>query len=76
MGAVKIIAIWGLVSILAAFAAGVMAGIKRRDHSSWAAWCFVFPPLLIWLALLPKNLGVRPRQPSMDEDDEREGRSI
>lgn len=76
MGAITYIAIWGIVSIVAAIAGGVVASVKRRDHSLWAAWCFVAPPLLIWLLLLPKNLGERPRQPSLDEDDNREQRII
>ena len=45
------------------------ASYKRRDHSAWAAWCFIFPPMLIAVALLQNNPGPRPRRPTMDEDD-------
>jgi hypothetical protein len=69
MGAVKWIAIWGLVATGAAVLAGILAGYKRRDVSSWAAWSFIFPPLVIVVALLPANAGPRPRRPSFDEDD-------
>ena len=43
------VVIWGLVSITAAIIGGVAAFLKNRDHSSWAAWCFVFPPFVIAL---------------------------
>jgi len=69
MGAVKWIVVWGLVATLSAVLAGIIAGYKRRDHSSWAAWCFIFPPLLIVVAVLSTNVGPRPRRPSLDQDD-------
>lgn len=69
MEAVKWIAVWGLISVASAVLGGIIASYKRRDHSAWAAWCFVFPPLVIAVALLPTNQGPRPRRPTMDEDD-------
>jgi uncharacterized membrane protein YfcA len=69
MGAVKWIVVWGLVSTLSAIIGGFVANYKRRDPSSWAAWCFIFPPLLIVIALLSTNIGPRPRRPSFDQDD-------
>lgn len=69
MGAVKWIVVWGLVATGAAVLAGVVAGYKRRDVSSWAAWSFIFPPLAIAVLLLAANPGPRPRRPSFDEDD-------
>jgi hypothetical protein len=69
MNAVKIIALWGLVAIGAAVAAGIIAAARNRDHSWWAAWCFVLPPMLIILLLLPRNTGPRPRRPTLDEED-------
>jgi hypothetical protein len=69
MDAIKIIALWGLVAIGAAIAAGVVAAARNRDHSWWAAWCFVVPPMLIVLLLLPRNADVRPRRPTLDEED-------
>jgi hypothetical protein len=70
MIAVKWIALWGVLSIAAAILAGIIAGVKRRDHSFWAAWSFVFPPMLLILVLLPANSGERPRRRPMDEETE------
>jgi hypothetical protein len=73
MNAVNVIAIWGLVAIAASIAAGIMAAAKNRDHSWWAAWCFVFPPMLIVLTLLGRNTGPRPpRRPLDDGEGERD----
>ncbi len=69
MSAFTIIALWGLVSLVASLVGGIVAYTKRRDHSAWAAWCFVFPPLLVAVLLLRKNPGNRPRQPGFDDDD-------
>jgi len=66
---VKWIVIWGALAIGSAIAAGILAGIKRRDHSFWAAWSFVFPPMLLLLLVLPKNQGPKKRQPTLDEED-------
>ncbi len=74
MNAVKVIALWGLVSLCAAIAGGVIAATKNRDHSWWAAWCFVIPPMVLILIILPRNTGPRPRRPTLDDEDrEREG---
>jgi hypothetical protein len=69
---VKVIAVWGVVAILAALLAGIVAGLKRRDHSFWAAWSFLFPPMLLVLLVLPANKGPRPRRPTIDELESRE----
>lgn len=69
MNAVTFIAIWGIVSIGSAVAAGFIAAARNRDHSWWAAWSFVLPPMLIVLLLLPTNKGPRPRRPTLDEED-------
>lgn len=66
----KAIAIWGLVAVGSAILAGLLAGIKRRDHSFWAAWSFIFPPMLLLLLVMPKNTGARPRQPRLDDEAE------
>lgn len=62
------IVIWGLVSITAALIGGVTALMKNRDYSSWAAWCFVFPPLVIAILLTPKNLGPPPAPRRLGDD--------
>ncbi len=69
MNAVTWIVIWGAPAMVAAAAAGVLAGYKNRDYSFWIGWCFLFPPLLIVLLLLPRYEGQRPRRPSLDEED-------
>ena len=69
MNAIKVISIWGIVATSEAVAGGLIASSRNRDHSWWAAWCFVVPPMLILLLLLPRNVGPRPRQRTLDEDD-------
>lgn len=60
---------WGLTALASAAVAGILAGVKNRDYSFWMAWCFLLPPLIIMLALLPRLSGQRPRRPSLDEED-------
>ena len=67
---VKIIAIWGVAAVVSAVLAGIIAGIKRRDHSFWAAWSFLFPPMLLILLVMPSNKGPRPRRAGVDEQEE------
>lgn len=69
MGAVKWIVIWGAVATFSAIAAGILASIKNRNSSAWAAWGFLIPPLVFVLLLLPRNRGPRPVQPSFDDQD-------
>ena len=69
---VKVIAFWGIISILCAFVAGIVAGLKRRDHSFWAAWSFLVPPMLLILLLMSSNKGPRQRRPGLDELEQRE----
>jgi hypothetical protein len=63
------IAIWGAIAIGTAGLGGILAGIKNRDYSFWIAWCLILPPMLIFLALLPRRTGERPRRPSLDEQE-------
>ena len=70
------IVIWGLAAIVAAVLAGFVAGWKNRDYSFWMAWCFLFPPLVLWLILMPRKQGRRPRRPTLDEIDRVEGRDL
>jgi hypothetical protein len=63
------IVIWGLAAFGAAALAGVLAGIKNRDLSFWIGWCFIIPPLVLFLLFLPKHQGRRPRRRSLDDED-------
>ena len=68
----KVIAIWGVVAIASAIVAGIIASVKRRDHSFWAAWSFLVPPMLLILLLMPSNRGPRPRRPGIDEVEDKQ----
>lgn len=69
----KWIVLWGVCAVTAAALAAVFAGQKNRDYSYWMAWCFLFPPLVIWLMLMPKNTGPRPRPKPLDDLDSHGG---
>jgi hypothetical protein len=73
MDLVEGIVIWGFVAIAAGVLAGILAGVKNRDYSFWIAWCFLFPPLLLFLVMLPRHDGPRRRQPSLDEQERHGG---
>jgi len=68
----KVIAIWGIVAIASAIVAGIVASVKRRDHSFWAAWSFLVPPMLLLLLLMPSNKGPRSRRPGIDEVEDKQ----
>lgn len=67
------IVISGVIAITAGVLGAVFAGWKNRDVSFWSAWCFFVPPLAIWLVLMPKRQGQRPRRPTLDEEDRLSG---
>jgi hypothetical protein len=71
----QFIAIYGVAMLVTSLAAAIIAGIKRRDFSYWATICFLFPPALILLFLMPKNTGPRPRRIGLDEEEERQLRA-
>lgn len=64
------IVIWGGIALASGVAAGVLAGVKNRDYSAWIAWCFILPPLVFVLLLMPKFQGPRPRQPRLDAEEQ------
>lgn len=64
------IVIWGGVALASGAAGAALAGVKNRDLSAWIAWCFLLPPLVFVLLLLPKRQGPRPRQPRLDAGEE------
>ncbi len=63
------IAIWGATAIAAMLVAGILAGLKNRNYSSWMAWAFLVPPAVLLFLLLPRIQGPRPRNPSLDQLD-------
>lgn len=63
------VAIWGIVALTALVVGGLIAARKNRDHSFWAAWCFLVPPLVVILVAMPRLSGPRPRRRSLDEED-------
>lgn len=69
MDIVQGIVVWGLVALGSALIAGILAGVKNRDYSFWIGWCFLLPPLVLFLVLLPRHEGVRPRKPTLDEQE-------
>jgi hypothetical protein len=64
-----VIVIWGAIAIASGVLAAVLAGIKNRDYSFWIAWSFLVPPVVLWLLMMPKRSGPRPRQPPLDTLD-------
>jgi hypothetical protein len=69
MDIVSGIVTWGAIALGAATLGGILAGIKNRDYSFWIAWCFVLPPLVLFLLLLPRFDGPRPRRPALDHQE-------
>ncbi len=68
--AVKVITIWGLTAIAVSLIAGVLAGIKNRDVSYWMGWCFILPPMLVALLMIPKLAEPRIRGRHTHDDDD------
>ncbi|MGH1418447.1 MAG: hypothetical protein ACRBCJ_06285 [Hyphomicrobiaceae bacterium] len=67
----KYIVIWAGISFLSAVIAGYLCARKNRDYSYWMAWCFIVPPAVLVLLMLPVHKGERPRRPTLDEEDRR-----
>ena len=58
----------GLVSLLSAVIGALVAMFKRRGADVWGFACFIFPPLLLILILLPKNTEPR-QQPKLSKKE-------
>lgn len=69
MAVVKWIAIWGLVSIASSLLAGLIAAVKNRHVSFWMGWCFLLPPMLAALLLIPSLKEPRPPTHTLEDDD-------
>lgn len=63
------ILLWAAIAVVAGILGGILAGYKNRGYSTWIAWCFLIPPLVIVLLLLPVNKGERPSAPKLDDLD-------
>ncbi len=68
----KFIAIYGSLMLLTSVVAGIIAYAKRRDVSYWMTLAFLFPPFVIMLILMTKNVGARPRRESLEAQERRE----
>jgi hypothetical protein len=68
--ALQYIAIWGFTALVASALAIVVAKVKNRDYSFWAAWSFVLPPMVLVLALLPRRAGPAPARRPLGHDDD------
>lgn len=66
---VRIFVIWGLSAIGASILGGLLAAVKNRNIHFWIGWCFVLPPMVLIVLLLPIHRGPRPRPPTLDEED-------
>ena len=64
-----VIAIIGVTMLASSILAGFVAGYKNRDISHWMAVTFFLPPALLILMMMGKQVGPRPRRPSLDEQD-------
>ncbi len=69
MSTIAIIVSIGATMIVSAIVAAILAGVKNRDISFWVAWSFLFPPMAIVLAFMPRITGRRPRRTTLDEED-------
>jgi len=65
----KWVVIWAAVATLSAIACGFIASAKNRNASTWAAWGFLLPPVLVVLLLLPRNRGLRVLTTRLDDED-------
>ena len=68
----KFIAIYGSLALICAVIGGITAAVKRRDVSYWMTVCLLLPPLLIVLAMMPRNRAPRARGESWDDQEARE----
>lgn len=69
MDPVKIIAFGGIAMIVSGIVGAFVAGMKNRLPNFWGALCFLIPPALLVLLILPKNRGPAPRRRSLDAED-------
>ena len=67
--AFAIISLYAVVMLVSGLLGALLSTAKNRDISAWTAWCFLLPPMLLLLALMPTHRGRRPRRLTLDEED-------
>lgn len=70
----KAIVVWGLTALACGALGGYLAAWKNRDWNFWTAWCFLVPPAILLLLILPKRIGPTPSRPTLDQIDRSEDR--
>jgi hypothetical protein len=55
MDAGKLITVYLTSAFVAAVLATLVARVKRRHSGYWMIFCFLFPPLILLLLVLPKG---------------------
>ncbi|MGH1349499.1 MAG: hypothetical protein ACRBBN_01640 [Methyloligellaceae bacterium] len=72
MDLATIVLIWGVTAISGALFGAIIAAMKNRSADNWGFSCFIFPPALLILLLLPKGTYNQRRkkisQNDLDED--------
>ena len=71
----QLITIYLVSAVVAGLIATIVARAKRRHSGYWMLGCFLFPPLLLLLLVLPKGKNVHdperdPFDGKKDEDDD------
>ncbi|MBC8049979.1 MAG: hypothetical protein H7X92_07525 [Chitinophagales bacterium] len=64
--AIMFIAIYPAAMFLAGLAAAIIAPKRGRDQTWWGIFCFLFPPLLVLLLIMPNGRNWRTRNPLDD----------
>lgn len=57
---IYVVAIWGIASIITTIVSLIVAPMRGRPGQVWAFWCFIFPPAVALLFVLPQHVG-KPR---------------
>lgn len=60
--------IYGIVSLVSAVLAMLVAKLKKRSADGWGFTSFLLPPALLILLLLPKNKNIQ-QEPELSEKD-------
>jgi len=71
MTAGTLITVYLTSALIAALIAGIVAPIKRRHPGYWVVFCFLIPPSVLLLLILPRGRSQYDphRDPFSDRDD-------